>query len=137
MESAENLRWGFVPKKITKNYAEGSGMALTLITLLAGYFTHQEIYYKLAIPVVLTVMTVPMLFYPLAVVWFSISNLLGLIMPRIIFTVIYLTILLPVAVIRKWNGYDPLLKRKWKKGTQSVMQERDHLFLPTDLEKPY
>lgn len=137
MENSSQLKWGFIPLSITKPQSEGTGMAMTLITLLIGYYTGNELFYKMAIPAIVITMTVPKLFYPLAVVWFSISNLLSKVMPKVLLTFVYLVVLLPVGFARRLFGYDALLLRQWKKSTTSVMKQRQHSYVSADLDKPY
>lgn len=122
---------------ITKAQSKDTGLAMILILLLLSYFTLNPLFYILAIPVLLLVMIVPTWFYPLAIVWFGISSLLGTIMSTIILTVVYFVIVVPIAVIRKMAGIDTLKLRQFKKGTETVMLIRNHIYTKADIEKPY
>ena len=136
-QSNEKTILGFIPLDISKRQAEGTGMAAALIFLLWGYYAKNPFYYTLAIPILLVNMTAPKLFYPAAVVWFSLSNLLSMVMPKIILTIVYAIIVFPVGQLRRLSGYDPLLLKQWKKNYTSVMKSRMHTYQPIDIEKPY
>lgn len=128
---------GHFSTSITKLQAQGSGMAVVLILLITGLATSQDIYYKISIVALVVNMIFPMFFYPFAVFWYGLGNLLGSIVSRILLLVIYLVILLPVALFRQLMGKDPLLLNKFKKGTGTVMKSRNHLYEAGDLEKPF
>ncbi|NLJ07734.1 MAG: hypothetical protein GX437_08700 [Sphingobacteriales bacterium] len=123
--------------KINKKQATDAGMAMVLLLLLIGFFGHNTLYFRLAIPVLVMLMIFPMLFYPFAVIWFSLAQLLGIIFSKIILTISYVIIVLPVAFIRRLTGKDSLQLRQFKKSASSVMISRDHWFKKEDFETPY
>jgi len=129
--------WNYFPKTISTKQASDTGMAAVLILLLIGLFTHNNLYYKTAIPVLVITMTFPMFYYPFAIIWLGFSTLLGTIVSKIILTIIYFMMVVPVGVFRRLLGKDALQLSKFKKGTKSVMQTRDYIFLSEDIEKPY
>ena len=112
-------------------------MAVVLILLLIGYFTKNINYYHLAIIALLINMIVTRAYYPVAVLWFGLSNMLGAVMSRVILTIVFFLVVVPVGLVRKLLGKDPMLLKSWKKGRQSVMKVRNHTFTAKDLEKPY
>lgn len=130
-------RKGIFPTEISKKQAGDTGMAIVLILLLIGFFTKDVIFYKIAIPVLVINMSVPMFFYFFAILWLGFSRLLGMFVSNILLTVIYIVMVLPVSLIRKIMGKDTLLLREFKKGTNSVMKVRDYKFSPADFEKPF
>ena len=128
---------GIFSTKISKKQAGDTGMAIVLILLLIGFFTKEVIFYKIAIPVLVINMTVPMFYYLFAILWLGFSRLLGIIVSNILLTIIYVVMVIPVSLIRKIMGKDVLLLREFKKGTNSVFKVRDYLFTPADIEKPF
>jgi hypothetical protein len=112
-------------------------MAIVLILLLLGLFTKNIIFYKIAIPVLVINMTVPMFYYFFAILWLGFSRLLGMIVSNILLTVIYVVMVIPVSLIRKIMGKDTLQLHEFKKGTNSVMKVRNYTFGPADIEKPF
>ncbi len=137
MSELNTDRAGIFPSKITKKQAGDTGMAIVLILLLLGLFTKNIIFYKIAIPVLIINMIVPMFYYFFAIIWLGFSQLLGMIVSNILLTVIYIVMVIPVSLIRKIMGKDTLLLREFKKGTNSVMKVRDYTFSPVDIEKPF
>jgi predicted permease len=125
------------PSTVSKEQCTGTGMAVVLIILIFGSYLEDVLLFKIAIPVLFITMAIPMLFYPLAIIWFGISNILGVIMPKVILAIIFLIVVIPVAFFRKVIGKDSLLLRLWKSSSESVFKDREHIFVPADLEKPY
>jgi len=129
--------WNYFPKTISTKQASDTGMAAVLFLLLIGLFTHNNLYYKIAIPVLVINMTFPMFYYPFAIVWLGFSQLLGTIVSKIILTIIYFILVIPVGVFRRLLGKDSLQLSEFKKGNKSVMQPRNHTFVSEDIENPY
>ena len=121
--------------KITKEQSKDTGMALLLILLLLGLFLENGIYFKIAIPVLIINMIFPTFFYPIAIVWLGFSRFLGTIMSRVILTLVFIILVIPVGLIRRLIGKDTLKLKQFKNGDESVMEVRNHLFSPDDLEK--
>lgn len=125
------------PQSISKKEASDTGMAMVLICLLLGYFTRHNIYYLISIPVLVINMTFPMFYYPFAMIWLGLTNLLGMVVSRILISVIYIIILLPMGVIRRAMGKDSLNLTGFKKDSKSVMIVRDHEFTAKDIINPF
>lgn len=127
------------PKSVSKKEASDTGMAMTLICLIIGYFTKNILFYKLAIPVLVMNMAFPMFFsYTLiATIWLGLTNLLGSVISRVLLSVVYFLILLPMGVIRRMMGKDSLNLKGFKKGNESVMISRDILFTADDIKHPF
>jgi len=125
------------PKSISKKEASDTGMAMTLICLLLGYFTKNIIYYKLAIPVLVINMAYPMFYYPFAVVWLGLTNLLGVVVSRVLLSVVYILFLMPVGIIRRAMGKDALNLTGFRKDKSSVMINRDIEFTANDIKNPF
>ena len=121
----------------TRKENTDSGMALTLILIFGGLWFHSEYFYKAAFVVVLLTMIVPSSIYPFTITWLNFSDLFGRIMSKIILSILYFLILFPTAVIRKAMGKDTLLLKSFKKSTQSVFIERNHIFSKSDLHNPF
>ena len=134
---SKNTLMNYFQKIISKNQASDTGLALVLILLLIGLFTQNNLYYKIAIPVLIINMIFPMFYYPFAVIWLGFSQLLGTIVSKIILTIIYFVILLPIGIFRRLLGKDSLQLSEFKKGTGTVMKSRDYNYSSNDIEKPY
>jgi NhaP-type Na+/H+ and K+/H+ antiporter len=126
-----------VPKSISKKDASDTGMAMTLICLLLGVYTKNNTFYIAAIPALVINMAFPMFYYPFAMVWLSLTNLLGAVVSRVLLSIVYVLILLPVGLIRRATGKDSLNLKGFKKATSSVMVTRDHEFTANDIKNPF
>ena len=122
---------------ISKDQAKDTGMAIVLILLILGAFTENMLFIKIALPVIIVNMVVPMAFYPAAVVWFGLSRFLGTIMSKVVLTLVFIVMVVPVGLFRRMMGKDALQLKGFKDGDDSVMTVRDHVFNSHDLEKPF
>jgi hypothetical protein len=88
-----------------------------------------------AIAFILSLITivVPGIFYPFAVCWFGLSKIISQITSRVLMCIVFLVIVIPVGLLRKLLGIDSLKIRQFKKGQESVMVERNHLYNKADL----
>ena len=130
------LRQAF-PKRVTKNQARDTGMAMVLLCLLVGFLADADWLFTLAVPVLVLTMVAPKAYGPIAVVWLGISHLLGTVVSRILLTVVFFVVVLPVGLVRRMLGKDSLQLREFGKGKGSVMRVRDHVYAPADIDKPY
>ena len=124
-------------KSLTLDQAKDVGTALVLLMLVAGYFFEMQIFYKLAIPLLLAVLIIPACFYPFALIWFGLSKILGFIMSKIILTIIFLFVVCPIGLFRKLLGKDLLHLKEFKKCKKSVFVNRECEFEANDIEKPF
>lgn len=127
----------YFPQTISKKQASDTGMAMVLILLLIGLFSGNDLYYKIAIGVLVVNMIAPMVYYPFAVFWLGFSTLLGTVVSKIILSIVYIVFVIPVGLFRRILGKDSLLLKEFKSGSESVMKTRNHTFNAKDIEKPY
>jgi hypothetical protein len=132
-----NAEGSYFPKKISKKQATDTGMAMVLILLLIGFFTGNILYYKIAIPVLIINMVVPTFYKPVAVVWLGLSTLLGTVVSKVLLTVVYIVMVVPIGLLRRLIGKDSLHLKEFKKDEASVMKMRDYSFTAKDIERPY
>jgi hypothetical protein len=127
----------FFPTRITKEQAKDTGMAMVLLCLLLGYFTDAEWFFVLAIPLLVVTMVVPSAYRPVAVVWLGLSHLLGTVVSRILLTLVFFVIVMPVGFLRRLLRRDSLQLAKFRRGSESVMRVREHLYVASDIDRPY
>ena len=127
----------FLKINITRDQSKDTGMAMTLILLLLNRSFRHEAWLIGAIAALVIDMTVPQAYRPLAVVWLGLSHLIGMLSSRIILSVVFFGIVMPVGLLQKLCGRDPLNLKAFKAGRNSVMKERNRHFVAADLEKPY
>ena len=127
----------FIPKSISLEQAKDTGMAMVLICLLIAVLGRQRPFVGISIILLLINMIWPRVYKPLAKFWFGFSRLLGAFMSRILFSLIFIIMVVPVGLLRKLLGKDSLQMKNWKKGHASVLKVRDHEFAPNDIAHPY
>jgi hypothetical protein len=123
--------------RISKEQAKDAGMAVVLILLLLGIFLKQRVFYPYAAAALAVNMILPGIYKPFAIIWFGMATFLGTIMSKVLLTVVYILLVVPVGLLRRLLGKDSLQLKKFKKDNSSVFRERDHLFQSTDIENPY
>ena len=124
-------------QKIKLNEAKDTGLAIILILLIIEYIKRPHWLILIAMGVLILTMTWPGLLKPLAWVWFGFSQILGSVVSRILLSIVFFVIVTPVGLVRKAMGADPMKCSLWKKGDESVLVDRDHLYTKEDIEKPY
>jgi hypothetical protein len=127
----------FFPKTVSLDQAKDTGMAMVLICLLIAVIGKQRLFTGLAILGLLVDMIWPGFFRPFGKVWFGVSRMLGAVMSRILFSLIFIVLVVPVGCFRKLVGKDPLQIKKWKSGRTSVLKVRDHDYVAADIAHPY
>lgn len=127
----------FLTKKITKDESRATGMAVVLLLLIVSLTTKRTGFIGAAIVLQVVTMTAPKIYRPAAVLWLGFSDLLGTVVSKILLSAVFLLVVVPVGIVRRWSGKDSLNLQRFKSGQTSVMVERDHLFTAKDLEKPY
>jgi len=122
---------------VDRRQCRDTGMALVLICLLITFFSHNNHFVTLAIFFLLVNMTFPGIYTPFARLWFGLSILMGTAVSKVVLSVIFFMIVTPVGLIRSMTGSDAMKLKKWKNGTSSVFNERNYLFRPEDIERPF
>lgn len=124
-------------KQIGPEQAKDAGLALVLASLLLYRFGGWDIFFLPALVFLLLTMTWPLFFKAWARIWFGFSELLGGVVSKIILTILFFGVATPVGLVQRAIGKDPLLLKRWKADTNSVLIDRSHLFSKKDLERPY
>jgi saxitoxin biosynthesis operon SxtJ-like protein len=126
-----------VNKDVTREQSKDTGMALVLMLLLAGLASGRNGFLVLAMAFHVVNMIVPRIFRPAAVVWFAVSHLLGMVVSKVVLSLVFFVVVTPMAVLRRALGRDSLQLRAFRDGRGSVMTERNHLYTGRDIELPY
>jgi len=124
-------------KNISVEKCKDSGLALVLISLICYQVWKMEILILLAIVFLIIAMTYPPIFKPFAIFWFALSTALGTVVSKVILSVLFFVIVMPVGLVRRALGKDAMQIKSWKKGKESVFRVRDHRFEAKDLKNPY
>ncbi len=114
-------------KRITKDQCRDTGMVMVL--LLVDVRMKQGWILLAALVLQVLSMTVPRIYRPAAVVWLGLSDLLGAVVSRILLSIVFFGIVTPIGILRRLIGKDSLKLHAFKAGTDSVMLDRNHVFV--------
>jgi len=123
--------------RITKDQCRDTGMGIVLLLLILFITRKYEWCLIGAIIAHVVNMVVPQIYRPITVIGLGLSNWLGAIISKILLAIVFFVVITPIALIRRLFGKDSLKLRAFKRGQESVMLERNHLFDGADLERPY
>ena len=101
-----------------------TGMAMVLLCLLVYLFTDVHWLIYLALGLLLLNMLWPQLYRPLAFLWFGLADVLGTIVSRILLTILFFCLVVPVGLLRRCTKADPMKLRRWRDGSGSVLDDR-------------
>ncbi len=122
---------------ITKKQSSDTGMAMILMLLIIAVLTENNIYILISIPALIMNMTFPTFYYPVAIIWLGFSHLLGTIISKILLSIVFVLMVIPVGLIRRLLGKDSLKLTQFKKSSSSVMKKRNYSFISKDIQKPF
>lgn len=115
---------------------EKDSVIAAIILLLLLYFVFKQrswIYAALAVAVI-SLLSSEVTFY-LHRFWNFLTEVLGRISGAIILTLVFIIILIPTAVLKRWFGKRDIILNK--KNIISVFHDRNHKYTGTDLENPW
>ena len=124
-------------KDLSSEQVKDTGLAITLISLIISYLKHLNQFLLAAIILMVIVLTFPILFRPIARIWFGASRIVGEIVSRIALTLVFFLIVTPVGILRKCMKNDSLMLKRWKRESDSVFERRFYQYHSNDLEKPF
>jgi hypothetical protein len=124
-------------RKITKDQSRDTGMAMVLLFLIVAATRKREVYLFVGIALQILNMTVPRIYRPVAVIWLGLSDLMGMVVSKILLSIVFFVVVTPIGILRRLAGKDSLKLRAFKGSADSVMLERNHTFIGKDLERPY
>ena len=124
-------------KELTTRQCSEFGLVTVMVASFLAFYFKQEIYIVAAFILSLVTLVVPILFYPFAACWFALGFLLNQVSSRIVLTVIFFVVVVPVAFIRRLSGKDNLRIRQFRKDKQSVMLVRDQKKNKKDLQHTF
>jgi hypothetical protein len=129
------LKIKFTP--VTKQQCMEFGLVAILVCLFLALRFKDGHFVTAAFIITLCTIIIPRLFYPLAVGWFGMSGVLGVFSSALLLGLVFLVVIVPVGLFRRARGIDGLKLRQFKKGRQSVMTDRNHVYTCTDLQNTF
>ena len=125
-------------KKPSSVECRDTALALVFLLLLIWLFSQNNLFIYISMVFTLWAMIFPGTLSPLASFWLGLSQLLGRVMSKVVLTVIYGLVVLPMALIRRFVlRKDSLRLRAWRDGSPSAFVPRDHTFSQDDLTNPF
>src|SRR5450432_519695 len=92
--------------KITKKQSMEFGQVAVLVSTFLALYLRNYIFVTAAFILSFFTIAVPYIFYPLAVCWFGVSGILSAISSGILMSFVFIFIVIPVGVSRKFLGKD-------------------------------
>ena len=129
--------FGFRPIHVSPEQAKDTGMAMVLLCLISGLAGGNQLFFKIAIGLLLVDMAWSKIFIPVAVIWLEFANVMGGIVSKVILTVIFFLVVTPLGFLKRRTGSEPLRLKEWKRSGDSVFAVRDRTYSARDFEKPY
>lgn len=118
---------------ISKQQTREFGMLTVLVTSFLLLYLKQNNLTAVVFSLTLMTLLFPVVFYPFAVCWFGLSRIMGVISTWILLVAVFLIIVIPISLVRKMIGSDALKIKQFKKSRRSVMTDRNHVFMDSDL----
>jgi hypothetical protein len=129
MKQKRTIFYSDISKEQTKEF----GMLVVLVTaFFAFYFKKNNLAPVIFILSLLT-MVFPLIFYPFAFIWFGFSKIMGKLSTGILLGIVFFIIVIPVGMIRQMMRLDGLKIKQFKKTTDTVMVNREHIYADSDL----
>jgi len=126
-----------VPRKTTPDMAKDTGMAAVLCWLAYLYLARDVQAVLLPALLLVLVMAAPRLFHLPARLWFGLAHLLGAVSNRVLLSLVYVVIVVPIGLLLRLLGKDPLGLKAWRDGRPSAFVTAEHRLTAADLERPF
>ncbi len=123
--------------KITKRNLYETGFILLAADLFWMMVDFQLLQITLGFVLVAIGLLIPKVFCPIAWVLLAAGTVLSMFIPKILLSLVFFTVVTPVAFLRRIRGVDNLQLRAFTKDTNSVFTERNKTIEPKDIINPY
>lgn len=123
--------------KLSKEQIKDVVIIITLVMMFFAVFQGIETFYLASFIILLVGLLLPVLFKPVALVWFGFSHYLGIVMNTLILSVVFFLIIFPIGALKRIFTQNNLGMNGWKKGNGSVFEKKHKLYQETDLNHPF
>ena len=117
---------------MSEKWIRDTGIVLSLFFLVLSYNGHVA-YLFISFTLLLFVLIAPKALYPIAYIWLKCTDALSFIVPKIFFGLVFCTIIVPVAFVRRCIGMDSFRFPS----SSSAFFDRNHMYTKGDVEAPY
>jgi hypothetical protein len=121
---------------MNEKWIKDTGFVFALFFLILGYAKDNKEFLVISGIFLAVSLFVPIVIYPVAYLWQKCAELLGMIIPKIFFGLVFFVIILPMGIFRRITKGDTLFVSNWR-NSKTVFINRNHLFNKQDLENPY
>ena len=122
---------------LQNNKAKDTGLAIVLLLLIILYFTKIWNLLLPAIVVLIVSILCPQVFDGISRIWFRAVEALSTLASRLILSILFYMLVVPIGLIRKLTGADPMQLRSWKNGRETVFRIRNTTYSAKDMDKPF
>lgn len=123
--------------KLTRRQYMETGILLALVCIFFGWYKDYWPIIIAAGAILLISLILPVIFKPLAFLWFGLAYILSLITSNILLSILFFFLVTSVGLFRRLLGKDSLKLKEFKKSADSVLVERDHTFRASDIKNPF
>jgi hypothetical protein len=124
-------------KKVNNKQCSEFGQVLVLVCTGLGLYHKDSHYIVAAFWAMLITILIPRIFFPFAVSWFGMAEILNRISSWLVLHILFFMLVMPMGLFRKWTGKDSMKLKQFKKSRVSVMTVRDHLYEASDLKNTF
>ncbi|HEY0273733.1 MAG TPA: hypothetical protein VGC22_11150 [Chitinophaga sp.] len=119
--------------KITQQQNVEMGQVIAAGLLLLALYRRQWPPVGAAVVVLFVTMLAPVVLYPLAWAWMGIARILAEVNMRILLTLLFCLLVVPVGVWRRFRRRDSLRLRRFKQGHEPGLLVREQVYKKEDL----
>jgi hypothetical protein len=123
--------------KLSETQCKDAGMALVLLLLILNFSFPGGYWLFIATAILVITMCVPRFIKPFAKVWYYGTEFMGTYVSKLILFVVFCLVVTPIGLLRRLLKKDSLKLREYKKEQKSVMDERNKIYKPADIVKPF
>lgn len=122
------------PVPVTRKDCKDFGLVLIVVLLVFNRHRKLPVVEEIEILLGLVTLLIPLLLYPVALVWFSLSKILGQLGPMLMLGLVFFLIVWPAGLISRLSGRDLLKLKEFKKDSSSVLAVVNHTCTGEDLQ---
>jgi hypothetical protein len=123
--------------KLSETQCKDAGMAFVLLFLILNFSFPGGYWLFIATAILVITMCVPGIIKPFAKVWYYGTEFMGTYVSKLILFVVFYIVVTPIGLLRRLLKKDTLKLQEYKKGQKSVMDERNKIYKPGDIVKPF
>lgn len=120
---------------MTEKWTRDTGLVFALLFLILGV-KGNSVFLFLSAAFLVALLFVPAVFTPLAWLWLKLTEVLGFVMNRVFFGIVFFLVILPVGMLRRLFKGDARDLNKHPL-VASAFVEHEHLVVAEDLTQPY